>query len=86
MFLQSEFFLTVLNFLEEDTNIYFECVTLFEKKIFTDKNKIFVKVIDIFFLNIYIIFQIVLLHLNNHSWSYVRNIILFETGFSQRLI
>ena len=52
--LQSEFFLTVLNFLKGDANIYFEYITLFEKeKIFTEKNKIFVKIIHIFFLNIY---------------------------------
>ena len=38
-----------------DTNIYFEYITLFEKKkIFTEKNKIFVKIIHIFFLKIYI--------------------------------
>ena len=48
------FFLTELIFLKGDTNIYFEYITLFEKKkIFTEKNKIFVKIIHIFFLNIY---------------------------------
>ena len=31
-FLQSEFFLTVLNFFKGDTNIYFEYLTFFEKK------------------------------------------------------
>ena len=67
-FFKSEFFLTELNFLKGDTNIYFEYITLFEKKkIFTEKNKIFVKIIHIFFLKIYIFFQIVLLHLNNHK-------------------
>ena len=41
-----------------DTNIYFEYITLFEKKkIFTEKNKIFVKIIHIFFLKIYIFFS-----------------------------
>ena len=64
-----KFSLTELNFLKGDANIYFEYITLFEKKkkIFTEKNKIFVKIIDIFFLKIYFFFQIVLLHLNNHS-------------------
>ena len=38
-----------------DANIYFEYITLFEKKKdFTEKNKIFVKIIHIFFLKIYI--------------------------------
>ena len=57
LFKQNEFFyrlefpLTELNFLKEDENICVECITLFEKKkIFTEKNKIFVKIIDIFFL------------------------------------
>ena len=66
-FLQSEFFLTVLNFFKGDTNIYFEYLTFFEKKkkkSFTEKIKIFVKII--YFFLIYIFFQIVLLHLNNH--------------------
>ena len=45
------FFLTELNFLKGDTNIYFEYITLFEKtKIFTEKNKLFLKIIHIFFL------------------------------------
>ena len=34
--------------------------------IFTEKNKVFVKIIHIFFLKNIIIFRIVLLHLNNH--------------------
>ena len=68
-FYRVNFFLTELFFLKGDTNIYFECIALFEKKkkIFTEKNKIFVKIIHIFFLKIYIFFQIVLLHLNSHS-------------------
>ena len=45
------FFLTELIFLKGDTNIYFEYITLFEKtKIFTEKNKLFLKIIHIFFL------------------------------------
>ena len=50
-------FLTELNFLKGDTNIYFEYITLFEKKIFTEKNKCFVKIIHISFLKIYIFFS-----------------------------
>ena len=66
-FYRVKFFLTELNFLKGDTNIYFEYITLFEKKkIFTEKNKIFVKIIHIFFLKIFF-FQIVLLRLNNHK-------------------
>ena len=66
------FFWTELNFLKGDTNIYFECITLFEKKkIFTEKNKIFVKIIHIFFLKIFF-FQIVLLHLNNHTRLHIQ--------------
>ena len=56
-FLQSEFFLTVLNFFKGDTNIYFEYLTFFEKKkkkSFTEKNKIFVKIIYFFLKYIYI--------------------------------
>ena len=50
-FYRLEFPLTELNFLKEDENICFECITLFEKKkIFTEENKIFLKIIDIFFL------------------------------------
>ena len=49
-----------------DTNIYFKYLTLFEKKNFTEKNKVFVKVIHILFLKNIIIFRIILLHLNNH--------------------
>ena len=62
-------FLTELNFLKGDTNIYFEYITLFEKKkkIFTEKNKVFVKIIHTFFLKIQFFFRIVLLHLNNHN-------------------
>ena len=67
-FYRLEFPLTELNFLKEDTNTYFECITLFEKKkIFTEKNKIFVKIISIFILKIYFFCQIVLLPLNNHK-------------------
>ena len=65
-FYRVKFFLTELSFLKRDTNIYFEYITLFEgKKIFPAKNKIYVK-IHIFFLKRFF-FQIVLLHLNNHS-------------------
>ena len=54
-FYRVESFLTELNFLKGDTNIYFEYITLFEKKkIFIEKNKIFVKIEPIFFLKIYI--------------------------------
>ena len=62
------FFSTELNFLKGDTNIYFEYITLFEKKkkFFTEKKIFFVKIIHIFFLKTYIFFQIVLLRLNNH--------------------
>ena len=53
-FYRVKFFLTELNFLKGDANIYFEYITLFEKKkkIFTEKNKFFVKIIHIFFLKI----------------------------------
>ena len=46
-FFKSEFFLTELNFLKGDTNIYFKQITFFEKK-----KKDFVKIINIFFLKI----------------------------------
>ena len=46
-FFKSEFFLTELNFLKGDTNIYFKQITFFEKK------KDFAKIIHIFFLKIY---------------------------------
>ena len=46
-----------------NTNIYFKHITLFEKKLSTEKNKIFVEIIHIF----YFIFRIVSLHLNNHN-------------------
>ena len=75
-FYRVKFFLTELNFLKGDANIYFEYITLFEKKkkmIFTEKNKFFVKIIHIFFLKIYIFFQIVSLHLKNHSFEKSRN-------------
>ena len=42
-----KFFLTELNFLKGDTNIYFKQITFFEKK-----KKDFVKIINIFFLKI----------------------------------
>ena len=45
-FLQSEFFLTELNFLKGDTNICFEQITFFGKK------KDFRKIIHTFFLKI----------------------------------
>ena len=52
-FYRVKYFLTELNFFEGDTNIYFEYITSFEKKkIFTEKNKIFVKITHIFFLKI----------------------------------
>ena len=52
-FYRLKFFLTELNFLKGDTNVYFEYITLFEKKkIFTEKNKIFVKIIHSFSLKI----------------------------------
>ena len=52
-FYRVRFFLTELNFLKGDTNIYFEYITLFEKKkkIFTEKNRIFVKIIRFFLKN-----------------------------------
>ena len=45
-FFTEEIFLTELNFLKGDTNIYFKQITFFEKK------KDFVKIINIFFLKI----------------------------------
>ena len=39
---------------------------LWKKKIFAEKNKFFLKIIHIFFLENIIIFRVVLLHLNNH--------------------
>ena len=45
------FFLAELIFLKGHANIYFEYITLFEKKKkFTEKNKIFLKIIHIIFL------------------------------------
>ena len=38
-----------------------------EKHIFTEKNKVFVNIIHIFFFLNIIIFQIALLHLNKHN-------------------
>ena len=53
-FYRVKFFLTELNVMKGDTNTYFEYITLFEKKnFFTEKNKIFVKIMHIFFLKIY---------------------------------
>ena len=49
---ESNFYLTELIFLKRDTNIYFEYITLFEKKRVLLR-KIFVKIIDVFFLKIY---------------------------------
>ena len=44
-----KFSLTGLIFLKGDTDIYFEYITLFEKKKkFTEKNKVFVKIVHIF--------------------------------------
>ena len=78
--LQNEFVLQTIDFLTEW--IFFnriklyerECKYLlyFEKRIFTEKNKIFVKIIHIFHLKNMIIFLIVLLHLNNHRWCNVK--------------
>ena len=52
-FYRVKYFLTELNFFERDTNIYVGYITSFEKKkIFTEKNKIFVKITHIFFLKI----------------------------------
>ena len=49
---------------------------IWKKKIFTEKNKIFVKIIHTFYLKNVIIFRIVLLHLINHNqhliWSTLR--------------
>ena len=47
-FFTEEIFLTELNFLKGDTNIYFKQITFFEKK-----KKDFAKIIHIFFLKIY---------------------------------
>ena len=53
-----KFSLTGLIFLKGDTDIYFEYITLFEKKKkFTEKNKVFVKIVHIFFLKKYIFFS-----------------------------
>ena len=60
-FFYAVIFLTELNFLKEDTNIYFKQITFFEKE------KDFVKIIHIFLLKIYYYFNLVLLHLNNHN-------------------
>ena len=46
-FAEWTFFLTELNFLKGDTNIYFKQITFFEKK------KDFIKIIHIFFLKIF---------------------------------
>ena len=62
IFLHSDFFLTELNFLKGDTNIYFKQITFFKKK---KKKKDFVKIINIFFLKYIYFFNLVLLHLNN---------------------
>ena len=67
-FYKVKFFLTELSFLKGDTNIYFEYITLSEKKRFLLRKIIFfVKIIHIFFLKKNIFFQIVFLHLNNHN-------------------
>ena len=44
IFLQSEFFLTELNFLKGDTNIYFKQIPLFEKKRFYKNHIFFLKI------------------------------------------
>ena len=50
-FYRVKFFLTELSFLKGDTNIYFEYITLSEKKkIFTEKNNFFCKNHTYFFL------------------------------------
>ena len=67
-FYKVKFFLTELNFLKGDTNIYFEYITLFEKKRFLLRKIKFLKIIHIFFLKKYIFFQIVLPHLSNRIW------------------
>ena len=71
-FLQSKTFLTELDFLKGDTNIYFKKITFFEKK-----PRDFVKIMDIFFLKIYIFFNLLLLHLNNHSQQVDENGVIF---------
>ena len=50
---------------------------IWKKKIFTEKNKVFVKIIHIFFLKNIIIFRIVLLHLNNHIWQAPKSTYLY---------
>ena len=51
VFFHSEIFLAELIFLKGDRNTYFKEITLFKKKI-AEKNKIVVKIINIFFLKI----------------------------------
>ena len=55
IFLHSDFFLTELNFLKGDTNIYFKQITFFKKK---KKKKRFCKNHKYLFLKIYIFFQL----------------------------
>ena len=59
-FFTEEIFLTELNFLKGDTNIYFKQTTFFEKK------KRFFENHAYFFLKNIFFFEVVLLHLKNH--------------------
>ena len=70
-FFKSEFFLTELNFLKGDTNIYFKQITFFEKK--------FCKNHTYFFLKNVIFFSLVLLHLNNHNRKSVFKVLSLST-------
>ena len=55
--------MTESNFLKGDTNIYFKQITFFEKK----KKRFCKNHTYLFLKNIYIFFDLVLLHLNNHT-------------------
>ena len=66
-FSQSEIFLTKLDFLKGDTNLK-------KKKIFTEKNIFFPENHTYFLLKNIIIFRIVLLHLNNHTFVLPQNL------------
>ena len=59
-----EIFLAELNILKGDTNIYLKQITFFENKTY-------------FFLKKFIFFNLVLLHLNNHSFK-----LTFRAGVS----
>ena len=68
IFLQSEVFFNRITFFERGyKHLFWIHNLIWQKKNFTETNKIFVKIIHIFSLKKYIILQIVLLHLNNHS-------------------